>query len=221
MNFEVINKSDHICIKTDSSSFANASALYTYILTLHKKVSMVSEESVDMKFSYLPWFDKIRDIIPSSADVIIKSNSDTKSLYEFFILKDIKINKKMATALYSSLLVEHKSFQKSTVDSSVFLLASRLIDLGAEDKKAYEYLNNRVGLNIFRLREILLKNFLLTEDGTHAKISISDKELHSSGSDISDVYPLLDDFLTLVNVKKVTLMKSDQENNIITNIKEK
>ena len=220
INIKTIEESKHICIISKSSSFANASALYTYLLTLHKKVSISSLESVDIKFAFLPWFDKIRDIVPSSADSVIEADSDAKSLYDFFISNDIKINKKMATSLYSSLLSEYKSFQKNDTDGAVFSVASKLIELGAEYKLCHEYLNNRVPLQEFRLKAILFKNFVLTNSASSVEVFISDDELESSGSQLKDVYPLLEEFLTLVNVTQVTLIKSDEENKVLINLKE-
>ena len=220
MNIETIKAAKHICIKTQGDSFAMASSLYTYVLTLHKKVSIVSFEDVDVKFSHLSWFDKLRAIVPSSADTILEINFNTQKLYDFFKINSIKINKKMATSLYTSLLVEHKNFQKNDVNGMVFALASELIELGADYKLSNEYLNRRVGLSMFRLRAILFKNFLLTKDATSVEVFISDDELHSSGASLNDVYPILEEFFTLVNVTEVTLLKSDESNKILTNLKE-
>jgi phosphoesterase RecJ-like protein len=221
INFQTIKAAKHICIRTQSDSFANASAVYTYILTLHKKVSLVSSEPVDVKFSFLPWFDKKRDIVPSSADVVLDISCKTKELYDFFITNQIKINKKMATSLYASLLKEHKCFGKRDTDGIDFALASELISLDAEYKLCHEYLNARVGLYEFRLKAVLFKNFILTDDAKAVEVFISDDELKETGSKLSDVYPLLEEFFTLVHVKEVTLKKSDEENKILINLKEK
>jgi len=221
MNIEKITTAKHICIKTDNLSFPNASAFYTYCLTLHKKVSIISIDKIDNKFFYLPWFDKVREVVPSSADMSIDIKSNTSDLFDFFKMNQIKINTKMATSLYSSLLSEYKNFQTKEVDGIVFALASELINLGAEHKLAYDCLTQRIGLNEFRLKAILFKNFILTKDATNADIYISDVELKSTGSIIDDVYPILEVFLTLINVSEVRLLKSDEDNKLVMNIKEK
>jgi len=221
INIQTIKEAKHICIKTQSDSFSNASALYTYILTLHKKVSLVSSESIDTKFSFLPWFDKVREMTPSSADVILDVNSKTKELYDFFAINDIKINKKMATSLYASLLMEYNNFHKRDTNETVFTLASELITLNAEYKLCREYLNNRVGLYEFRLKSILFKNFILTDNARAVEVFICNDDLRQTGAILSDVYPLLEEFFTLVHVKEVTLKKSDEKNKILINLKEK
>jgi phosphoesterase RecJ-like protein len=59
-------------INPDADSFGSASAMYTYLLTLHKKVSLVcASKNMNPKLSFIPWFDKTRDILPSSADLAI------------------------------------------------------------------------------------------------------------------------------------------------------
>ena len=105
ISLEAIDKAKHIVILVSNDSFADASALYTYILRLHKKVSIVSEvQAIDSKFSFLPWFDKLRNIIPSSADLVIDFDLETESLFNLFKSHNITINIKMATALYAGLL---------------------------------------------------------------------------------------------------------------------
>lgn len=59
-------------INPNAGSLGSASAMYTYILQQHKKVSFFSVSSqLNKKFSFLPWFEKIRTSFPSSADLAI------------------------------------------------------------------------------------------------------------------------------------------------------
>ena len=59
-------------INPDADSIGSASAVYTYLLTLHKKVSFFcATKNINQKLSFIPWFDKIRDSFPSSADLAI------------------------------------------------------------------------------------------------------------------------------------------------------
>jgi len=220
IKLETILKAKHICIETKSDSFTLASALYTYILTLHKKVSIVSVDEVDINLSFLPWFEKLRSITPSSADAIVEIDFNVQELYQFFKINSIKINKKMATSLYASLLREHRSFQKSDVDGMVFALAKELIELGAEYQLCYISLNRRVGLYEFRLKAVLFNNFVLTKNASCVEVTISDNELQLTGAKLSDVYLILEEFFTLQNVQEVILIKSDEEDKILINLKE-
>lgn len=220
MNIKNIDEAKHILIKTDNESFANASALYSYVLTLHKKVSIVSSEALDVNLDFLPWYDKVRLSSPSSADLSIEAVSDTQTLLDFFKTNEIKINQKMATALYASLLIEFDYFKSSECNGMVFAAAKELIELKAEYKLCRENLLKRVPLSLFRLKALLFKNMLLVKDASCVEVFISDDELKSAGCVLSDVNSILDEILTLVNVKEVTLFKSDENNKIIKNMKE-
>ncbi|MEJ2372627.1 MAG: phosphoesterase, partial [Sulfurimonas sp.] len=79
-----INESKHIVLIADNETFSLANALYSYVLSLHKKVSLVMNENIDKKFAFLPWFDKVRKEIPSSSDLEIKVTLDTLDLFEAF-----------------------------------------------------------------------------------------------------------------------------------------
>ncbi|MFT5662091.1 MAG: phosphoesterase RecJ-like protein [Sulfurimonas sp.] len=59
-------------INPDADSLGSASAMYTYILTLHKKVSLFCvSKNINPKLSFLPWADKVRNSFPASGDLAI------------------------------------------------------------------------------------------------------------------------------------------------------
>ncbi len=59
-------------INPDADSLSSASAMYTHLLRLHKKVSFFCvSKNIHNKLSFLPWFEKIRNTFPSSADLAI------------------------------------------------------------------------------------------------------------------------------------------------------
>lgn len=71
-----IDEANHIVvvshINPDADSLGSASAIYTYILRLHKKVSFFcATKNINQKLSFIPWFEKIRDSFPASADLVI------------------------------------------------------------------------------------------------------------------------------------------------------
>jgi len=81
---ERINQAKHIVViahlTPDADSLASASAVYTYLLTLHKKVSFFcASKSINPKLLFLPWSEKIRDSFPSSADLAISLDCGTRS----------------------------------------------------------------------------------------------------------------------------------------------
>ncbi len=79
MNHPIFNKidnADHIVlilhVSPDADSFGSASAFYSHILRVQKKVTLFcATPEPDRHLALLPWFDKIRNKFPSSADLAI------------------------------------------------------------------------------------------------------------------------------------------------------
>lgn len=81
---ERIDKAAHVVvishIDPDADSISSASAMYTHLLRLHKKVSFFcATKDINQKLSFLPWFDKIRNSFPSSADLAISLDCSNQS----------------------------------------------------------------------------------------------------------------------------------------------
>lgn len=218
LNIEKIRDAKHILIVTDNASFANASAVYTCVLTLHKKVSLQNSEVLNKNFSFLAWFDKSRKNRPSTADYIITMNRDTLELYNFFIDNALSINKKMATALYAGLFNQYDGFRSSECDGTIFAIVSQLLELNADKDLCHDFLLLRVPLSHMRLKERLLSSLVLKNSAKHALISVNEDDLNSSNSELEDAYTIMKEFLTIVHVKKVILLKSDENNKIIKEI---
>lgn len=78
-----IDKASHIVViahlNPDADSLGSASALYTHILRLHKKVSFFcATKNLSQKFACIPWFEKIKESYPTSADLAIALDCGTK-----------------------------------------------------------------------------------------------------------------------------------------------
>jgi len=215
---EQISNAKHILLITNNRSFANSSALYSYLLTLHKKVSLQNVEALDKNLSFVPWFEKARSVRPSTADYIIEVDDESLALYEFFTTHSIKINQKMATALYAGFYTRYDTFMSEDCDGTIFAVISALLELKADKKRCREFLSYRNSLAFTRLKVRLYNTLLLKESATHAFVSISDEDLKSSGAHLSDAYEILYEFLKIVHVKRVTLLKSDENNKIIKEI---
>ena len=218
--FDEIESAKHIAIRTCNNSFANANALYSYVLSRHKKVSLIIAEKIDAKFSFLPWYDKQRDNLPASSDLVIDVESDAIALFEAFKDRGIPINQKMATSLYTALLIFTEGFLGVTCNGTAFAAASELISLGAKHLTCKEYLFYRESLAMFRLRSLMYANMLQHSNAQIVDVYISDEDLHSSGVTLDDAYTIQKEMLRLVHVKEVRLIKRDENNKILKTIKE-
>jgi len=216
-----IDEASHILLVTNSNSFANASALYTYILTLHKKVSLYNKEKLATNLSFLPWYEKCRAKAPSSADYAIEVNENTKELFDFFQKEEVTINVKMATSLYAGLFKRYSAFLSRECDGTIFALISELISLGAEHHKCNDFLRKHESLALFRLKSLMFKNMLLQDDARVAVFEFNETVLKSSGASISDAYKVMKEALCIVNVEEAHLVKRDENMKILKIIKDK
>ena len=212
ISLQEIDKAKHIVILTSNDSFADASALYTHILREHKKVSIVCEsQNVDNGLSFLPWFDKLRNITPSSADLVIDLDLETESLYNLFKLNDITLNKKMATALYAGLLQRFDGFLSNDIDGTIFADVSELIKHGADYKLCNKSIMRRVSLSTLRLKAIMLSNMILINDSKEALFVVSEDDFKSSGAGLSEAYEIMKEALGLPYVERTILKNSKNE----------
>ncbi len=213
-----IDSFSHIVLLCDADSFANASAIYSYILTKHKKVSIVCETAIARKYSFLPWFDKLRTKVPTSADCTIVVDNDVLSLYDFFQKNSVRINKKMATALYGAILERYDYFTSSECSGIVFATASELIELNAGYQECVKYLQYNQPLAYFRLQSILYKNMLLTQNARMALLSVCEEDFKESGASMEDAYVIMNDVLKMAHIQEVQLIQKDNNNKILKSI---
>ena len=207
-----IDKAKHIAILTSGDSFADASALYTYVLRLHKKVSIVNEsQDIGSEFSFLSWFDKLRAVVPSSADLVVDMDLEKESLCSLFKSQNITINKKMATSLYAGLLKRFDGFLESSVDGTTFAFVSELIKQGADYKLCNKFIMKRVSLSTLRLKALMLANMILINDAKATLFCLSDNDLNSSGATLSEAYEIIREGLHLPYVEMAILISSENE----------
>jgi hypothetical protein len=93
-----------------------------------------------------------------------------------------------------------------------------LIDFGAEHRKCVENLLGSVPLSVIRLKSILFKNLLLKENASVAYVGFCDEDLHASGASLDDVYKAAVEFLKIVHVKEVHIVKNDKIIKIIKDV---
>ena len=218
--YEKFIDAKHVTIVVDDDSVACGSALYSFVLSLHKKVTLVQKEAIGSMYQFLPWYKELREHISASSDYVYEVSIKSMELYDFFKSHHIKINKKMATALYSALLMEYEYFSSSKVDGTVFAFASELIEMGAEYKKATHFLQNSYPLSLFRLKAKLLHSMILKENATVAQLFVNDEDLRSSGAELEDCFVIMKEVLRVVHVQEALLIKTDENNKLITTIKD-
>ncbi|MCW8894785.1 MAG: DHH family phosphoesterase [Sulfurimonas sp.] len=254
---EILSKIDsakHIVVishvNPDADSIGSASAMYTYLLQKHKKVSWYCKtKNIDTKLSFMPWFEKIRNSFPSSADLAIsldcgdikrvgvelecdlinidhhESNnnfaalnlvdksaiSTSMVLYDFFKQNNIKINKKMATAIYSGILDDSNAFMDEQVDGTTFAVVRELIECGAEFKTCNKNIVKSMSLAALRLKGVMFTNMTLVGDARVAIFCISDEDMKSTGALGTDCESALEESLYLPHVETAMLVRQNSD----------
>jgi phosphoesterase RecJ-like protein len=209
--FKSILNAKHIELVAEPEFLAVASALYTHILRLHKKVSLVCKaKNIDKKFSFLPWFEKIKTSDTPSADLKIICDFSSKTLYEIFEQENIKLNQKMATAMYAALLNETQGFMKA-VDGTTFARAQVLIECGAEHQNCSRFILKNASLAFLRLKSLMLKKLLLQNDAKAALFYLAENEIKATGASLEDAYEIMQEAFTLGYVEMAVLLDTDTE----------
>ncbi len=207
--FKKIEQSKHIVIilKDDASidEMASSNALYTYILQLHKKVSLYSAKSdFSINLRFLPWMDKLKNSYPASADLEIKAMFSI-DLFNYFQKLQIKLNTKMATSLYAGLLDYTNGF-RINIEGMIFAVAQVLVQNGADVSICNTNILDYQTLSRIRLKSILLKKMILKNGGLLAEFDLNDEDLKKSGADKKDSLCVLEEALSLPTVKKVKIL---------------
>jgi len=207
--------------EVDVDLYGSASVLYTYILQLHKKVFLISKKDIDQKYFVIPWIEKAKKTIPKHVDLILTckdeliSNQEnivletyrknviclTQLLFEVMKSLHVKINPKMATALYSGLIVRTDMFSLKEVDGIIFALAKELIELGADHKNVVKYLQKYSTLSQLRLLGKMLSEMELLLDARVACFSVSYELLKQCGATYKDCDVAVQKALELPTVK--------------------
>jgi phosphoesterase RecJ-like protein len=124
---EKIATSEHIVvishINPDADSLGSASAMYTFLLQNHKKVSwFCSTKNLNRKFLCIPWLENIKDTFPKSADLAISLDCADKKRLGIEIECDlINIDHHTTNSLYGDLnLVKVEAISTTEVLYSFF-----------------------------------------------------------------------------------------------------
>jgi len=253
---EKILKAKHIAlivhINPDADSLGSASAFYSYILQLQKKVTLFSyTKNIDRKFLCLPWLDKIKHQLPPSCDMFIsfdcadkkrlgvdididinfdhhKSNkyfatlnfvdkdaiSTTELLYNYFISENIKINPKMATALYAGLIDDSKNFTDKKCGIKAFDIAKDLLQKGADKDKIVQTLFHMSALSLLRLKGLMFSNMRLFADAEIVVHTVSQDDLKSCGAKCGECEDALEESLSLATVDVALLLCEKEDGEI-------
>ncbi len=255
--FQAIEKAEHIVliahINPDADSLGSASAMYTYLMRMEKKVTLFcATQRVDPRLAFLPWFDRMRHQFPAKADLAIsfdcgaykrlgvapgctlinvdhhQSNelygdiniidvtaiSTTQVLFDAFRAGQVKINPKMATALYAGLLDDSHSFLAYKTDARSFTMAAELALAKADTATCGDALFRRHSLAALRLKGMMFQKMQLLLDARLVVHLVTAEMLAMSGAREVDCEAALEESMGLPHAE-IALMLRENRNGTI------
>jgi len=132
--------------------------------------------------------------------------STTQVLYEWFVTQSIKINAKMATALYAGLIDDTHCFSDPSCTNAVFEMAHALMSAGANHTVCVDYLFHSRSLASVRLKGEMFKRMKIVHDGRVALFEVDQALLVSSGAILRDCKAVIDVALSLKTVQIALLV---------------
>lgn len=138
---------------------------------------------------------------------IVEPDFSSAGLVIFKLLEEnqVKIPKKGAIALYTSIAEDTGFFRYGGIDSYTFDAASKLIKLGVDPELVAKEVKSNEPLCKTRLRAFMLSNFELKDDARIASVIITQDALKKSGATRKDTKNIVHELLDIVNVE-VALM---------------
>lgn len=132
--------------------------------------------------------------------------STTQIIYEWFVTNTIKINGKIANALYAGLLDDTHCFRDPSCTNAVFNMAHALIQSGANHALCVDALFHSHSLASFRLKGEMLKRMKILHDGRVAVFEVDQSLFASSGAFLRDCKAVVDEALSLKTVQIALLV---------------
>ena len=131
------------------------------------------------------------------AIIDVSAMSTTQVVYEYFVANSVKINGKIATALYAGLLDDSKCFSLGKCDAKTFAMAHHLIQSGADHAMCTDWLYRRRSLASLRMKGKLLNQMKLLGDGRVALFEVTLGLLEETGATLVECKQILDEALEM------------------------
>lgn len=222
----------------DADAMGSACALYAHLLRLQKRLTLVCATPVNARLACVPWSEKTVDAWDGSADLVLlfgdaaakgwgidpacapvsigrDEASETLGrsmlLYAWFEARQIRINTKMATALYAGLAEATQGFMDPRTGAAEFEAAAALARLGAETDRVNSALFLQHPLSALRLKGILLTSMQLQADGAVAVLRVTPEILAQTGADTGAFAPVLNDALCLPTVCAAVMLRTGDD----------
>jgi len=142
--------------------------------------------------------------------------STCQMVYQFFEKLEVlpKINKEIATCLYTGILTDTGSFRFPSTTSKTHLIAADLLDKGVEHDKVYNRIHDN-SIDRLKLLGKALINMKVLEKYHTAYITLTNSELRNSNYKKGDTEGFVNYALSLSGIVLAVIFIEDQQQGII------
>lgn len=140
---------------------------------------------------------------------IIKDNksSTAEVVFEFLEDNDIKIDKQIATCLYTGIYDDSIAFTTPRVDSKTFKILNELLATGIDIGEISDLLLRRESLAKYRIMPKILDTLTLYCEGKLATVYLDKKWLDQTGAQIWECDDIVNDVLNISIVQVVAYLR--------------
>ena len=140
--------------------------------------------------------------------------STTQVLFDIFKENDIKINPKMATALYAGLLDDSHGFLAPKTDARSFKMAAELTALKADIVTSATSLFHENSLAALRLKGMMFEKMFLLLDAKVVVHLVTREMMKSSGAREVDCEAALEESMGLPHVQLALMLRENRDGKI-------
>ncbi len=140
--------------------------------------------------------------------------STSQVLYDFFKSNGIKLNAKMATALYAGLADDSQNFTTDKTDERTFLMAADLLKSGANNALCTKMLFKQRSLASVRMKAMMLAAAELHCSGSVVSTLVERNFFEETGAYEVDCEEALHESLELANVQVALMLRHTKDGRI-------
>ncbi|OIQ19879.1 MAG: hypothetical protein BM556_05175 [Bacteriovorax sp. MedPE-SWde] len=120
---------------------------------------------------------------------------------------DIEIDKDMALALYTSIIIDTSSFRYPTVTGNTHKVISKLLDAGVSPPQAFNRINGTKKVCYMKLLGTVLTSSQTNDDESVAWISLNEELIEKHSSEAEDTHGFINHLLILDNIKVACMFR--------------
>ena len=147
--------------------------------------------------------------------------STSQVLYDFFKSNEIRLNAKMATALYAGLVDDSLCFTTDKTDQRTFLMAADLVESGADNALCSKMLFKQRSLSSLRMKAKMLSEAQLHCSGKLVSTLVERSFFEETGAYEVDCEEALHESLELVNVEVALMLRYTKDGRIKGSLRSK